>query len=96
MKAEWLEKGPNSGFIVTNLSLKAKSLYEFYTERGGTCEVRIDEFKSGQAQLSPVYGKSVPVVYPYGSVLVGVETQGSALKYRVCLAADTAIEAENC
>jgi len=47
MKAEWLVQGPNRRFVVSNLSLKAKALYEFYTERGGTCEVRIDEFKNG-------------------------------------------------
>jgi len=47
MKAEWLEKGPNSRFVVTNLSYKPQELYEFYTERGGTCEVRIDELKNG-------------------------------------------------
>jgi hypothetical protein len=47
MKAEWLEKGPNSRFVVTNLSYKPQQLYEFYTERGGTCEVRIDELKNG-------------------------------------------------
>jgi DDE family transposase len=47
MKAEWLIQGPNSRFVVTNLSHKPKELYEFYTERGGTCEVRIDEFKNG-------------------------------------------------
>jgi hypothetical protein len=44
MKAEWLPQGPNSRFVVTNLLDKPKELYEFYTERGGTCEVRIDEF----------------------------------------------------
>ncbi len=47
MKAEWLPQGPNSRFVVTNLSSEAEELYEFYTERGGTCEVRIDEFKNG-------------------------------------------------
>lgn len=47
MKAEWLSQGPNSRFVVTNLASEAKDLYEFYTERGGTCEVRIDEFKNG-------------------------------------------------
>ena len=47
MKAEWLPQGPNLRFAVTNLSMEAKQLYEFYTERGGTCEVRIDEFKNG-------------------------------------------------
>jgi len=47
MKAEWLHQGPNSRFVVTNLSLDARKVYEFYTERGGTCEVRIDEFKNG-------------------------------------------------
>ncbi len=47
MKAEWLPRGPNSRFVVTNLSLDAQQVYEFYTERGGTCEVRIDEFKNG-------------------------------------------------
>jgi len=47
MKAEWLPKGPNSRFVVTNLSYRPQRLYEFYTERGGTCEVRIDELKNG-------------------------------------------------
>lgn len=47
MKVEWLPQGPNSRFVVTNLSYKPRELYEFYTERGGTCEVRIDEFKNG-------------------------------------------------
>ena len=47
MKAEWLPQGPNRRFVVTNLPMEAKQLYEFYTERGGTCEVRIDEFKNG-------------------------------------------------
>jgi len=47
MKAEWLEKVPNSRFVVTNLSYEPRALYEFYTERGGTCEVRIDDPKNG-------------------------------------------------
>jgi hypothetical protein len=47
MKAEWLPQGPNSRFVVTNLSMDTQTIYEFYTERGGTCEVRIDEFKNG-------------------------------------------------
>jgi hypothetical protein len=47
MKAEWLMQGPNGRFVVTNLSHEPKELYEFYTERGGTCEVRIGEFKNG-------------------------------------------------
>ena len=47
MKAEWLPQGSNRRFVVTNLSMEAQRLYEFYTERGGTCEVRIDEFKNG-------------------------------------------------
>ena len=48
IKAEWLHQGPNTRFVVTNLkSRTAGKLYDFYTERGGTCEVRIDEFKNG-------------------------------------------------
>jgi hypothetical protein len=47
MKAEWLPQGANSRFVVTNLSMDTQQAYEFYTERGGTCEVRIDEFKNG-------------------------------------------------
>jgi hypothetical protein len=47
MKAEWLPQGPNSRFVVSNLSDDPQDIYEFYTERGGTCEVRIDEFKNG-------------------------------------------------
>ena len=47
MKAEWLEKVPIRRFVVTNLSCKPRALYEFYTERGGTYDVRIDELKNG-------------------------------------------------
>jgi hypothetical protein len=47
MKAEWLIQGSNSRFVLTNLSHEPKELYDFYTERGGKCEVRIDEFKNG-------------------------------------------------
>jgi hypothetical protein len=47
IKAEWLPQGPNTRFLVTNLDISAGKLYDFYTERGGTCEVRIDEFKNG-------------------------------------------------
>ena len=47
IKAEWLHQRPNTRFVVTTLLLSARKLYDFYTERGGTCEVRIDEFKNG-------------------------------------------------
>jgi hypothetical protein len=47
MKAEWLDKGPNSRFVVTNLLYSPERVYKFYTERSGTCEVRIDELKNG-------------------------------------------------
>jgi hypothetical protein len=47
MKAEWLDKGANSRFVVTNLLYSPERVYEFYTERSGTCEVRIDELKNG-------------------------------------------------
>lgn len=47
IKAEWLPQGQNSRFVVTNLSYEPEALYEFYTERGGSCEVRIDELKNG-------------------------------------------------
>ncbi len=47
MKAERLAQGPNRRFVVTNLPYRPQRLYDFYTERGGTCEVRIDELKNG-------------------------------------------------
>ncbi len=47
VKGEWSAKGPNVRFVVTNLSYKPRNLYGFYIERGGTCEVRIDELKNG-------------------------------------------------
>ena len=47
IKAEWSAKGSNVRFVVTNLSYKPRNLYEFYIQRGGTCEVRIDELKNG-------------------------------------------------
>jgi len=48
MKAEWLEKGANPRFLVTNLETEAQKLYDnFYVQRGATSEHRIKEFKLG-------------------------------------------------
>ncbi|MDJ0845729.1 IS1380 family transposase [Crocosphaera sp.] len=48
MKAEWLEKGANPRFLVTNLEANAQELYDdFYVERGATSEHRIKELKLG-------------------------------------------------
>jgi len=54
MKAEWLEKGPNPRFIVTNLLTESQELYDnFYVQRGESTaegrntEHRIKEFKLG-------------------------------------------------
>ena len=48
MKAEWLEKGGNPRFLVTNLETDAQELYDdFYVQRGATSEHRIKELKLG-------------------------------------------------
>ena len=48
MKAEWLEKGPNPRFLVTNLHTGAAALYDqFYVQRGASSEHRIKELKLG-------------------------------------------------
>lgn len=48
MKAEWLEKGANPRFVVTNLETEASAVYDgFYVQRGATSEHRIKEFKLG-------------------------------------------------
>jgi hypothetical protein len=48
MKAEWLEKGANPRFIVTNLLTNAQELYDgFYVQRGASSEHRIKELKRG-------------------------------------------------
>jgi hypothetical protein len=48
MKAEWLEKGANPRFVVTNLETNASELYDnFYVQRGESSEHRIKEFKLG-------------------------------------------------
>lgn len=48
MKAEWLEKGSNPRFLVTNLLTEAKELYDqFYVRRGASSEHRIKELKLG-------------------------------------------------
>ncbi len=48
VKVEWSEKGSNVRFVVTNLTkYTPRNLYGFYIQRGGTCEVRIDELKNG-------------------------------------------------
>ena len=48
MKAEWLEKGANPRFVVTNLFTEAQKLYDnFYVQRGASSEHRIKELKLG-------------------------------------------------
>jgi hypothetical protein len=48
MKAEWLEKGANPRFIITNLEEKAADVYDkFYVQRGDSSEGRIKELKRG-------------------------------------------------
>ena len=48
MKAEWLAKGPNPRFLVTNLALPAQALYDnFYVQRGADSEHPIKELKLG-------------------------------------------------
>ncbi len=48
MKAEWLEKGSNPRFVVTNLLTDPQELYDnFYVHRGATSEHRIKELKLG-------------------------------------------------
>jgi hypothetical protein len=48
MKAEWLPKGPNPRFVLTNLELPPQALYDsFYVKRGADSEHRIKEFKLG-------------------------------------------------
>jgi hypothetical protein len=48
MKAEWLEKGANPRFLVTNLEENAAEVYDkFYVQRGESSEGRIKELKRG-------------------------------------------------
>ena len=48
MKAEWLPKGPNPRFVLTNLAEPAQTLYDdFYVQRGADSEHRIKELKLG-------------------------------------------------
>ena len=48
MKAEWLEKGANPRFLITNLALPPQELYDkFYVYRGADSEHRIKELKLG-------------------------------------------------
>lgn len=48
MKAEWLPKGSNPRFVVTNLEFEPQQLYDqFYVQRGCDSEHRIKELKLG-------------------------------------------------
>jgi hypothetical protein len=48
MKAEWLEKGANPRFVVTNLEEESAQVYDkFYVQRGESSEGRIKELKRG-------------------------------------------------
>jgi hypothetical protein len=48
MKAEWLPKGPNPRFVLTNLNSPPQTVYDsFYSQRGSESEHRIKELKLG-------------------------------------------------
>ena len=48
MKAEWLPKGPNPRFVLTNLDLPPQVLYDqIYVQRGAASEHPIKELKLG-------------------------------------------------
>jgi hypothetical protein len=48
MKAEWLPKGPNPRFVLTNLEEPPQTVYDdFYVQRGADSEHRIKELKLG-------------------------------------------------
>ena len=48
LKAEWLPKGANPRFVLTNLDLPPQQLYDqFYVQRGSDSEHRIKELKLG-------------------------------------------------
>lgn len=48
MKAEWLPKGANPRFVLTNLDLPPQEVYDrFYVQRGADSEHRIKELKLG-------------------------------------------------
>jgi Transposase DDE domain group 1 len=48
MKAEWLPKGPNPRFVLTNLDWPPQHLYDrFYVQRGASSEHPIKELKLG-------------------------------------------------
>ena len=48
MKAEWLPKGANPRFVLTDLELPPQAVYDdFYVKRGADSEHRIKEFKLG-------------------------------------------------
>ncbi len=48
MKAEWLLKGANPRFVLTNLDLPPQEVYDiFYVQRGADSEHRIKELKLG-------------------------------------------------
>ncbi|MGR3280638.1 transposase, partial [Acaryochloris marina NIES-2412] len=48
MKAEYLPKGANPRFVITNMMLSPQQLYDtFYVQRGGDSEHPIKELKLG-------------------------------------------------
>jgi hypothetical protein len=48
MKAQWLPKGVNPRFVLTNLDLPPQAVYDqFYVQRGADSEHRIKELKLG-------------------------------------------------
>jgi hypothetical protein len=46
-KAEWLKKGPNTRFVVTNRPDEPAAVYDWYIQRGGGPELWIKDLKQG-------------------------------------------------
>ena len=102
LKGEWLEKGANPRFVVTNLEADARQVSDnFYVQRGASSEHRIKELKLGiQADRLSCQKFIVNRVRLFLSqaayvLMLGIRqaAQGTRLeKARVSLNRETAIE----
>ena len=82
MKAEWLIKGANPRFVVTNLDLPPQELYDtFYVQRGADSEHPIKELQvgneGGPIELSHVFRQSISAAVGSGGLSPDVNLASS-------------------
>ena len=82
MKGEWLEKGANPRFVVTNLEADTRQVYDnFYVQRGAISEHRIKELKL-EIQADRLSCQSISSIFVSSCLCVNVGNSASSPRHK--------------